>query len=184
MCGRFNRTGISCGKCKPGLSPLILSYNLSCVECTNTGGSLLYLDMPLSPCYTLSSYSSMSMLPRQDCMVMFYSIKCCLHQYILVIMLIAIKDIPWLLNGAKALETFWNLEPFRSILPDTCLNVDTLTIFALEACIALYPLVLMIVSYCLIELYGRNVSCIVVIWKPFHSVFFTYFVKIETFELL
>ena len=89
-------------------------------------------------------------------------------------MLIAIKDSPWLLNGVKALEPFfssWNLEPFRSILPDTCLNIDTLTVFALEACVALYPLFLMIVSYCLIELYDRNIWCIIVIWKPFCSVF-------------
>ena len=33
MCGRFNRTGILCGECKQGLSPFVLSYNLSCVEC-------------------------------------------------------------------------------------------------------------------------------------------------------
>ena len=36
MCGPFNRTGISCGKCKPGLSPFVLSYNLSCVECPDS----------------------------------------------------------------------------------------------------------------------------------------------------
>ena len=33
MCGRFSRTGILCGECKEGLSPFVLSYNLSCVEC-------------------------------------------------------------------------------------------------------------------------------------------------------
>ena len=35
MCGRFNRTGVSCSKCAKGLSPLILSYNLSCINCTD-----------------------------------------------------------------------------------------------------------------------------------------------------
>ena len=33
ICGRFNRTGTLCGQCAPGLSPFVLSYNLSCVEC-------------------------------------------------------------------------------------------------------------------------------------------------------
>ena len=33
ICGRFNRTGTPCGQCAPGLSPFVLSYNLSCVEC-------------------------------------------------------------------------------------------------------------------------------------------------------
>ena len=32
-CGRFNRTGTLCGQCAPGLSPFVLSYNLSCVKC-------------------------------------------------------------------------------------------------------------------------------------------------------
>ena len=33
VCGRFNRTGTLCGQCAPGLSPFVLSYNLSCGEC-------------------------------------------------------------------------------------------------------------------------------------------------------
>ena len=33
MCGRFNRTGVLCGECQHGLSPLVLSYDLRCVDC-------------------------------------------------------------------------------------------------------------------------------------------------------
>ena len=33
VCGRFNRAGTLCGQCAPGLSPFVLSYNLSCIEC-------------------------------------------------------------------------------------------------------------------------------------------------------
>ena len=177
MCGCFNRTGILCAKCQPGLSPLVLSYNLSCVECPDSHKNwwkfVLFGFAPLTLLYFIIIFFNVNVTSSR------------LHGYVLFsqvlstpvytrTLLIAIKDIPWLLNGAKALEPFfslWNLEPFRSILPDTCLNVDTLTAFALEACIAVYPLFLIIVSYCLIELYGRNVWCIVVIWKPFHSVF-------------
>ena len=177
MCGCFNRTGILCAKCQPGLSPLVLSYNLSCVKCPdghkNWWKFVLFGFAPLTLLYFIVIFFNINVTSSR------------LHGYVLFsqvlstpvytrTLLIAIKDIPWLLKGVKALEPFfslWNLEPFRSILPDTCLNVDTLTAFALEACVALYPLFLIIVSYCLIELYGRNVWCIVVIWKPFHSVF-------------
>jgi hypothetical protein len=68
----------------------------------------------------------------------------------------------------------WNLDPIRSLLPDICLNVTTLEVFALDACIALYPLALILVSYFVIELYDRNVRCIVFIWKPFR-LFFRHF---------
>jgi hypothetical protein len=177
ICGRFNRTGISCGKCEPGLSPFVLSYNLSCVECPDSHKNWWK--------FALSAFAPLTLLYF---IIIFFNVNVTssrLHGYVLFsqalstpayvrILFIAIEDIPWLLNGAKALESFfslWNLDPFRSILPDTCLDVDTLTAIALEACVAVYPLFLMIVSYCLIELYDRNIRCIVVIWRPFHSVF-------------
>ena len=177
MCGHFNRTGISCGKCKPGLNPFVLSYNLSCVECPdghkNWWKFALIGFVPLTFLYFIAIFFNISVTSSR------------LHGYVLFsqvlstpayvrILLIAVEDIPWLLSASKTLGPFfslWNLDPFRSILPDTCLNVDTLTAFALEACVALYPLVLTIVSYCLIELYDRNIWYIVVIWKPFRFVF-------------
>ena len=33
VCKSFHRTGLLCGDCEEGYSPLIFSYNLSCVEC-------------------------------------------------------------------------------------------------------------------------------------------------------
>ena len=32
-CTNFHRTGLLCGDCEDGYSPLVLSYNLSCVKC-------------------------------------------------------------------------------------------------------------------------------------------------------
>ena len=33
VCTYFHRTGLLCGDCEGGYSPLVLSYNLSCVKC-------------------------------------------------------------------------------------------------------------------------------------------------------
>ena len=33
VCSHFHRTGLLCGDCEEGYSPLVLSYNLSCVKC-------------------------------------------------------------------------------------------------------------------------------------------------------
>ena len=88
MCGRFNKTGISCGKCKPGLSPFVLSYNLSCVECPDGHKNWWKFALSHSPSYILSSYSLMSMLPHQDCMVMCFLVKSYLRQYIFILCLL------------------------------------------------------------------------------------------------
>ena len=177
MCGHFNRTGILCGKCKPGLSPFVLSYNLSCVECPdghkNWWKFALIGFVPLTFLYFIAIFFNVNVTSSRLHGYVLFSQALSTPAYVRIF-LIVVEDIPWLLSASKTLGPFfslWNLDPFRSILPDTCLNVDTLTAFALEACVALYPLVLTIVSYCLIELYDRNIWCIVVIWKPFHFVF-------------
>ena len=79
----------------------------------------------------------------------------------------------YLLTIFKLTESFysmWNLDPLRSLIPDICLNVSTLQSFALDICLALYPMALMLVSYMLIELYDHNVRCIVFVWKPFRLI--------------
>ena len=180
MCGRFNRIGIGCGECRPGMSPFALSYNLSCVKCPSSHKNwwkfVFFGFMPLTVFYLFIVFFNINVTSSR------------LHGFILFsqglttpallrILLLAIENTPITSKPVKLLEPFyslWNLDPFRSLLPDICLNVTTLEVFALDACIALYPLALILVSYCLIELYDRNVWCIVFIWKPFR-LFFRYF---------
>ena len=67
--------------------------------------------------------------------------------------------------------SFWNLDLFRSVLPDICLNVSTLQALALEYLVALYPLMLILLSYCIIVLHDRKFTPIVIMWKPLKKVF-------------
>ena len=177
MCGRFNRTGILCGKCKPGLSSFVLSYNLSCVECPDSHKNWWKFAMtgfvPLTFLYFIAIFFNVNITSSRLHGYVLFSQAISTPAYVRTLF-VTTEDIPWVIHAAKALEPFfspWNLDPFRSILPDTCLNVNTLTALALEACVAMYPLVLMIASYLLIELYDRNTWCIVCMWKPFRLVF-------------
>ena len=70
--------------------------------------------------------------------------------------------------------SFWNLDPFRSVLPDICLDVTTVQALALDYLLALYPFVLILVSYFIIELCDRKCACIVTLWKPLHKVLKTF----------
>ena len=80
---------------------------------------------------------------------------------------------PQLLKATQAfivLYSFWNLDLFRSVIPDICLNITTLQALALEYLVALYPFVLILFSYFTIEFYDRKFTFIVAVWKPFHKV--------------
>ena len=66
--------------------------------------------------------------------------------------------------------SFRNLDLFRFVTPDICLNLTTLQSLALDYLLALYPFVLILLSYILIYFYDRKVVCIVTLWKPFHRI--------------
>ena len=62
----------------------------------------------------------------------------------------------------------WNLDFFRLVYTPFCLHphTNTLQVLALDYIIAVYPLLLITLSYLLVLLYDRNVRLIVCLWKP------------------
>ena len=159
MCGHFKRTGILCGECEKGLSPFVLSYNLSCVECSdghkNWWKFVLVGFVPLTFFYFFVVFFNINVTSSRLHGFIFFSqalsTPACVR-----FLLLAVEKMPLLLKAIKLLGPFyslWNLDPLRSAFPDICLNVDTLQAFALDACIAVYPLVLILLSYLLFELY-------------------------------
>ena len=177
MCGRFNRMGTLCGQCKKGLYPYVLTYNLSCVECPDGNNNwwkvILAGFVPLTFFYFFIIFFNINITSSRLHGVVLFSQALSMPVLARHIHL-ALESRADLLKAVKVVAsfyTFWNLEFFRSILPDTCLNVDTLEALALDYAVAIYPLALIAVSYLLIELYDHHVCCIVYLWKPFRQLF-------------
>ena len=63
----------------------------------------------------------------------------------------------------------WNLDFFHSVIPPFCLseNITIFHVLAMQYLPAFYPLLLIIVTYILIELHNRNVRVLVWMWRPF-----------------
>ena len=64
--------------------------------------------------------------------------------------------------------TIWNLDFFRSLPLNICLDVTTLQTLALDYAIAIYPLLLVVITYIVIELHARGCQALVWLWRPFH----------------
>ena len=62
----------------------------------------------------------------------------------------------------------WNLDFFRTVIPPICLPLSTLQTLALDYLVALYPLVLVLVTYALLTAYERGVGVVVLLCTPFH----------------
>ena len=69
----------------------------------------------------------------------------------------------------SALYGTLNLDFFRDVYPPFCLSphYNAMTIIALDYIAALYPFLLIIITYFLIKLYDSNCLLVVWLWKPF-----------------
>ena len=176
ICSYFHRVGILCGDCEEGYSPLVLSYSLSCVKCPdghkNWWKFIVVAFVPLTFFYFFVVLFNINVTSSRLHGVVWFSQALSTPILVRMIMSALSQGYPRMLVATKVLIvffSFWNLDMFRSVIPDICLNVSTLQILALEYIVALYPLLLMLTSYIFIALYDRKFTCVAVLWKPFHK---------------
>ena len=176
-CTYFHRTGLLCGDCEEGYSPIVFSYNLSCVECPdghkNWWRFILAGFVPITFFYFFILAFNINVTSSRLHGVVLYSQIISMPTFIRIILLSFSTEYIKYLKAAKVGLVFyslWNLDMFRSVIPDICLNVTTLQALALEYLIALYPFVLILFSYFLIVLHDRRVAFVVTLWTPFKKV--------------
>ena len=180
VCRRFNRKGLLCGECENGFSPFVLSYNLSCVKCPdghkNWWKFFMIGFVPLTFFCLLIIVLNINVTSSGLHGVVWFSQTFSVP----ALMRLVMAQVEYSKHALMAVKifvpfySFWNLELFRSIIPDTCLNVNPLQALALEYLVALYPLILLFLSYCMILVYDTKFLPITIIWTPFRK-FFTLF---------
>ena len=183
----LNQDGQLCGKCKEGFAPPAYSYDWRCVNCSLNDTSwkkqwaayfaIAYLPLTvffvvilmfrinttspsLNAFVLISQVASSPIIVRASTShVAHYSVRD-LH---------AVKT-------ALSLYGFWNLDFFRVFSPLFCLhpNMSTLQVLALDYGIAVYPLLLIVITYALVELHDHDFKIVVWLWKPFHRCFVSF----------
>lgn len=177
MCGNANRNSTMCGKCKTGYTPLVYSYELQCVNCTNIKYNWVkYIAVAYIPLtfffffVVLFKFSGTSPLMR-----VFISASQALAAPITLRSALRMsKSKPYIEGIIKFLGCvygIWNLDFFRTVIPPICLDITPLQAIALDYAVAFYPLLLVAVTYILISLHSRDVRWVVWLWEPFHKCF-------------
>ena len=178
MCRPLNRTGTLCGSCLPDHYPLAYSYNMACTRCSNARWNwvkyIMAAYLPLTLFYFLILFFKINTTSSQLSPVVYYC-QMFLMPYLLRLLfssllnnfntsfVIAVKTI-------ISLYGIWNLDFFRPFYSGFCLEMGILPTLALDYAIAVYPFLLMIISYLLIVLYDRNYRVITVMWSPFRTI--------------
>ena len=185
MCSDNNRQGQLCGSCVPGYAPPVYSYYLSCVNCTTSNWG---------------KYTAVSLLPLTAFFVFVITFRLSatspnLNGFILCVQILTSPpNMRTLANAIVVLQQInskkfiiesdsyfvistlagiWNLDFFRLVYTPFCLqpHTNTLQVLALDYVVAVYPLLLITLSYLLVLLYDRNVRLIVCLWKLFLPLF-------------
>ena len=178
ICGHsFNRTGTLCGECVEGLYPLAYSYNMSCVECphgrNNWWKYLLVAFLPLTIFYFIVMLFKIS-VNLSNLQAYVYFSQAITMTGMARVLLLATKDRPNVQMATRILGSLydiWNLNFFRFFDMGICLGTNTLQTLTLDLIVGIYPLLLIVLSYILINMYDRNFKVLKIMWKPFHSLF-------------
>lgn len=163
-CGPYRRYGRLCGKCMEEHGLPVYSFSLSCVNCTNFK-------------YNWVRYIAVAYIP----LTVFYffiiifrisATSGWLNGYVLLTQMTTIRGMAMLLstNNKIAQEkihlmdkyvltimSIWNLDFFRSVYDPFCLHpsLSALPVLTLDYLVAIYPLVLIALTYLLVKLYDR-----------------------------
>ena len=173
MCGKLNRTGLLCSRCSDGLGVAILSYEHYCLECWNSiQGWVLYFFLTLFP-PTLFFFA-----------IILFQVKMTsaeMNAFIFISQFLSVdinrSATRYKRTGPALLVItfygFWNLDFFRYVIPRFCVSntLSQIHVLALDYIPALYPLLLIILTYVSIELHDRDCRVLVWLWRPFGKCF-------------
>ena len=178
MCGNLNRTGQLCGACSPNNGVPVYSYSLGCVECDeshfwyNFSKYIAIAFLPLTLFYMFTMLFKISAM--SDSMVA-YVFTCQVVTMPATSKLLINSTTLFLMPITKAvvaLFSIWNLDFLRSVYTPFCLHpkLSTMQVIALDYLIAVYPMLLIVLTYIAVALHDRY-PIIVTLWRPMQRVF-------------
>ena len=178
MCGQLNRDGLLCSKCKVGYGPALYSSGAwKCSKCDNNLYLMwiVYLILELAPLtaffiiviiFNVRATSPPFTAYVFYCQYFTYLFKT--NPYFLTYVINFIN--PFVYKLVFTVIEVWSLDFFRHVIPPFCVDrrITNINVLSLEMIPAFYPLVLILLTYILIELHARNFYLIVKLWRPFN----------------
>ena len=184
QCDSLGREGVMCGRCKEGYSLPVYSHQfLSCVKCHdyNYKNWMKYIAIafgPLTVFYIIVIVCRISATSAKLNAFILTNQIVTMPAHVRVLLAIMAKNhVPPLerviLHTVFSVYGIWNLDFFRTFYEPFCLHPDMspLQVLALDYIVAAYPLILIVITYTLVELHDRNIRIVVLLWKPFHRCF-------------
>ena len=178
-CRPLNRTGVLCGRCLPDHYPLAYSFRLTCIPCPhicwNWFRYIMAAYFPLTLFYFVIIFFKVNTTSGHLYAVVYYSQFISMPYIVRMLFVGIFKEFKYsyhlVANAFASFYGIWNLDFFIPFYSDFCLGIGILPTLALDYLIAVYPLLLMIITYLLIVLYDKNYRVVTIMWRPFQFLF-------------
>ena len=181
MCGDLNRHGLLCSKCKAGYGPSLYSRTWKCEKCNDNKQYLmwiLYLLLELIPLtiffIIVIIFNVRATSPPFTAYVFYCQYFTILFQTDNYFRLFVINYInPYVYKLVFTVIDVWSLDFLRLVIPPFCVSssLTNMQVLFFGLIPALYPFLLIFITYIFIELHARNVYVVIQLWKPFHKCF-------------
>ena len=180
FCQSYKRTGQLCGQCVDGYSPPVYSYYAQCFRCNKgTNNWPKYLAVSLLPTTAFLLTVSIIRFRASSPQLTGYIFMCqIISSPVVLRRIMSSYQRHETINDPVgdlyfSILSIWNLDFFRLFYEPFCLhpNATTLQVLSLDYIIAVYPLLLIILTYTLVRLHYNNYRLVVWLWRPFISCF-------------
>lgn len=176
VCGKTNREGYLCSKCKTGYGVSVTNYDYACVRCGERSkyNWALYILIELGPitlvCFLIILFRVSLVSPYMNAFVFFGQIVSIKYYHNSNCWFFGASFISSSLSSPIAfIYGIWNLDFFREVTHGICLhdNLNTLHVLVINYVKAFYPMIVLTVCFICIKLYDRHVRIVRFLWKPF-----------------
>lgn len=184
MCGSANRMGTLCGLCKENSTLSFNTYGMNCVKNCRVVSWAVYLLMDFVPIVIffiiIAVFNIQASAPHMSSFIIYAQIVALSFSMISMErdwMSVLGEDHSSLATVlVRIMETVygvWNLDISKGIFPEVCVNseVDMLLAYSLQYISAVFPLLLIVTVYFMIELHERGFRLFILLWKPFSACF-------------
>ena len=185
MCRPLNRKGLVCSECADGFGSSVTSFGYRCANCTDAWYGVplfLFLEfVPITIFYLIILVFQVSVTSAPMPCFITYAQFIVATFYLSIFSKNSIREIIFTAGGdlrldMKIIHTFYgvfNLDFFRLVLPPFCIRNHLNSIYtAFFGYISVfYPILLICLTWVCVELHGRNLRPLVLLWRPFHRCF-------------
>ena len=180
-CGPLNRKGMLCSECLEGYGPAVYAFGNECLKCHGSvyGRWALYLFVVLFPITVFYIFVIIFNVHAASPPFTAFVLYCQIFVTIDRIQMPSPSRYtskyhsPTMLLLARTLSGVWNLDFGRHIFPAFCVSesLNSYHALLLDYIIGFYPMLLILITYILIQLHAHDYKVVVAVWKPFHRCF-------------